>query len=128
MNQAAIPSSKRSYKHVNIKWEHYCKKITLFTNFIITVGFNVLTSTGVIGKTQAELSAKYTTLLTPPGYTFSIWGVIYFFWALLVICQLVPNKYLSQPKLFYSKPYGGNIVYLIINLRNLALVKSIISF
>ena len=29
------------------------------------------------GKTNAEISAKYHTLITPAGYAFSIWGIIF---------------------------------------------------
>ncbi|KAL3935035.1 MAG: hypothetical protein SGBAC_009371 [Bacillariaceae sp.] len=41
--------------------------------------------------TNAEISAKYPTLITPSGYAFSIWGVIFlaqFVWA---VAQLLPS-------------------------------------
>ena len=100
-NNSPSPSPKTS------KWQDYPQKISVLVLFIITVIFNVLSSIGTVGKTQTELSGKYTTFLTPPGYTFSIWGLIYTFWALLVICQMAPNKYLSNPKMFYAKSFRG---------------------
>ena len=50
------------------------------------------------GQTQAAVSAKYPTLLTPAGSAFSIWGLI--FLALLIYAgwQLLPaQRHLSQP-------------------------------
>ena len=87
---------------------NYPQKITLLVMFILTVIFNALTAAGKIGKSQKELSDKYPTLLTPPGYAFSIWGVIYFFWAVSVLLQLAPDRFLSQPKMFYQLSFRGN--------------------
>ena len=84
--------------------------------FILTAIFNGLTAAGIIGKSQKELSDKYPTLLTPPDYAFSIWAVIYSFWTLSVLLQLVPNKYLSQPELFYAISFKSNIYINLINL------------
>jgi hypothetical protein len=91
------------------KWKDYPQKIALLVMFILTVIFNALTAAGKIGKSQAALSDKYLTLITPPNYTFSIWGVIYFFWAVSVLLQLLPNKYMSQPKMFYSMSLRGKL-------------------
>jgi hypothetical protein len=45
---------------------------------IITIVINYLSNTGVFnGNTMATVSAKYLTLLTPAGYAFNIWIVIY---------------------------------------------------
>lgn len=46
--------------------------------FILTLVINYLGSSGFFnGKGQAEVSAKYSTLITPAGFAFSIWGIIY---------------------------------------------------
>lgn len=37
--------------------------------------------------TNAELSAKYQTLVTPAGYAFSIWGVIFISEAVFTVMQ-----------------------------------------
>lgn len=59
------------------------KRVTLWTvvNLIIffaTLGVNYLGASGFFnGLGQAAVSSKYQTLLTPNGFAFSIWGVIY---------------------------------------------------
>eukprot|EP00526_Cylindrotheca_closterium_P018828 CAMPEP_0113625328 /NCGR_PEP_ID=MMETSP0017_2-20120614/13082_1 /TAXON_ID=2856 /ORGANISM="Cylindrotheca closterium" /LENGTH=369 /DNA_ID=CAMNT_0000535437 /DNA_START=14 /DNA_END=1123 /DNA_ORIENTATION=- /assembly_acc=CAM_ASM_000147 len=40
--------------------------------------------------TNAEISAKYPTLLTPSGYAFSIWGVIFLAQLIWAVAQLLP--------------------------------------
>ncbi len=37
------------------------------------------------GKSQLQLSAQYDNLFTPAGFTFSVWGIIYFFLAGFVV-------------------------------------------
>ena len=113
------------YEYVSPPEEKKCQyigqKITILVMFIITVIINALTGAGIIGKSQKELSDKYMTLITPPGYTFSIWGVIYFFWGLFVVLQFVPNKYLSHPRLFYSNTIRGMCFPFFANFRGLDL-------
>jgi hypothetical protein len=41
------------------------------------IAFNWLAATGRLGTDTAEISAKYPTLVTPAGYAFSIWSLIY---------------------------------------------------
>lgn len=46
--------------------------------YFLTLGVNYLGSSGFInGMSQADISDKYMTLISPAGFTFSIWGVIY---------------------------------------------------
>ncbi|WP_435979440.1 hypothetical protein [Psychrobacter sp. DM4] len=46
--------------------------------FFATLGFNYLGASGFFNNMgQAAVSSKYQTLLTPNGFAFSIWGVIY---------------------------------------------------
>lgn len=46
--------------------------------FFATLGVNYLGASGFFnGMGQAAVSSKYQTLLTPNGFAFSIWGVIY---------------------------------------------------
>ncbi|CAJ1951280.1 unnamed protein product [Cylindrotheca closterium] len=40
--------------------------------------------------TNAEISAKYPTLLTPSGYAFSIWGVVFLAQLIWAVAQLLP--------------------------------------
>lgn len=41
------------------------------------IAFNWLAATGRLGTDTAAISAKYPTLVTPAGYAFSIWALIY---------------------------------------------------
>ncbi|MCM3746855.1 tryptophan-rich sensory protein [Paenibacillus pasadenensis] len=46
--------------------------------FIVMIAMNALAQfLPLAGKTTGELSDRYPVLLTPPGYVFSIWSVIY---------------------------------------------------
>lgn len=45
---------------------------------ILTIVVNIWASTtGIYGNTVGDISVKYETLMTPAGYAFSIWGLIY---------------------------------------------------
>ena len=45
---------------------------------VFTIIFNYVSNTGVFnGKTIGNVSDQYHTLITPAGYAFSIWGLIY---------------------------------------------------
>lgn len=45
---------------------------------LIMVAVSYLSNTGLFnGETMASISARYPTLVTPAGYAFSIWGLIY---------------------------------------------------
>lgn len=70
--------------------------------FILTVIVNALAgSTKIIGgQDTAAISYKNFTLVTPAGYVFAIWGVIYLLLAVFVIYQALPSQkgkdYLDQ--------------------------------
>ncbi|AMJ64457.1 tryptophan-rich sensory protein [Hymenobacter sp. PAMC 26628] len=50
------------------------------------------------GQTMGAVSAKYPTLLTPAGYAFSIWGVIFLGLTIYAVWQLLPaQRLLSLP-------------------------------
>lgn len=57
----------------------------------VTIIFNGLAATGYVnGVTPAEISAKYPTVLTPAGWAFSIWSLIYFGLIAFSIFQVLP--------------------------------------
>jgi benzodiazapine receptor len=62
--------------------------------FILTVLVNGLAgSTTIIGgQNTAQISDTNPTLITPAGYVFSIWGVIYVLLGLFVIFQALPRE------------------------------------
>lgn len=58
--------------------------------FIVMVTVNALAELLPIGYGKtSEISADYSSLFTPAGYAFSIWGVIYAFMLVFVIWQWV---------------------------------------
>ncbi len=62
--------------------------------YVSTVLVNGLAgSTRIIGGTNtAQISDKYTTLITPAGYVFSIWGIIYVLLGIFVVFQVLPSE------------------------------------
>jgi benzodiazapine receptor len=61
--------------------------------FAVTVIVNVLASSLALnGRTTAEVSDLYPTLVTPAGYVFSIWGLIYVLLLVFVVFQALPSQ------------------------------------
>jgi benzodiazapine receptor len=61
--------------------------------FVVTVLVNTLANTSVLnGKTTGQISDMYPTLITPAGYVFSIWGVIYILLFVFVVFQALPSQ------------------------------------
>ncbi|MCA1763249.1 MAG: tryptophan-rich sensory protein [Flavobacteriales bacterium] len=68
------------------------------------------------GQTMAEVSQKYPTLITPAGYAFAIWGLIYLSLAIFAFFQLTKGKRIRLYKLVW--PYFlvsavANVLWLI---------------
>ncbi|MDH5635644.1 MAG: tryptophan-rich sensory protein [Candidatus Bathyarchaeota archaeon] len=60
--------------------------------FLALVIVNGLATTTLLnGRTTAEVSGLYPTLITPAGFTFSIWGIIYVLLLVFVVFQLLPR-------------------------------------
>jgi benzodiazapine receptor len=60
---------------------------------IATIAFNGLASTGSLnGVMTDEVSNRYSTVITPAGFTFSIWAAIYLGLLGFSIYQLLPSK------------------------------------
>jgi len=67
---------------------------------------NALGSSGTItGKGVGQISDEFPTLITPAGYAFSIWGVIYTFLAIFVVYQLVKYKSMNKKLIFEDIKY-----------------------
>ncbi|TSK98421.1 hypothetical protein Baya_5335 [Bagarius yarrelli] len=80
--------------------------------FIIGITFNVLSARGFdpFLMSTGNISDKYNTQITPSGWTFSIWGVIYF-WLTAMLIYIVSTifrrnafgpMYCSRPVLTYN--------------------------
>lgn len=69
-------------------------KISNTISFVALVVINVLSSMGKIGYgTNSEISRENPTPITPAGFAFSIWGVIWFFQAGFIIFQWTAPLY-----------------------------------
>jgi len=86
--------------------------------FAVTIVVNALAgSTTVIGGvTSAQISDLYQTLVTPAGFTFSIWGIIYTLLALFMVYQLLPKNrdkpFLGQIGIFFALSSACNVCWL----------------
>ncbi len=61
--------------------------------FAVVIFVNVLANALPFNdQSQAEIAAKYPSLFTPAGFTFSIWGVIYLALLIFVVWQALPSQ------------------------------------
>lgn len=72
------------------------ERIRAFLVLAATIGmivFNWLAAAGyVFGVTPAEISDRYPTVVTPAGYAFTIWSLIYLGLVVFSIYQLLPRN------------------------------------
>jgi len=102
--------------------------------FILTAIINGLAGSTTLlgGVNTAEISDANPTLITPAGYVFSIWGIIYILLAVFVIFQALP----SQREKEYTKKIGwlfvlsslANIVWLFLWQYEILSVSIVLMF
>ncbi len=86
--------------------------------FIVTVAVNALAGSTTLlnGKTSGEISDLYPTLITPAGYTFSIWGLIYMLLLIFIIYQALPGNreqsFLSKVSFLFALSGILNVLWL----------------
>ena len=69
------------------------RAVLVFVATLATIAFNGLASTGKINGVMAdEVSNRYPTVITPAGFTFSIWAAIYLGLLGFSIYQMLPSK------------------------------------
>ncbi|CAF0750969.1 unnamed protein product [Rotaria sordida] len=117
-----------SFQH---RWWHILLIIFAVAAFILTCVFNGLASTGpnsIFTQRTGSISDQNLTEFTPAGWTFSIWGVIYFWQAAWLIYALsrifrksndgylyiVPNTLHFSIFIYYIINMGLNIGWLIL--------------
>jgi benzodiazapine receptor len=67
-------------------------------SFIVTLAVNGLAGTTLLNhRSTAQVSDLYASPITPAGYVFAIWGIIYALLLVFVIYQLLPKQ---KDKLF----------------------------
>jgi hypothetical protein len=65
--------------------------------FSVTILLNVLSNALPINdQSMTEISARYASLFTPAGFTFSIWGLIYLALLVFVVWQALPAQRMSR--------------------------------
>lgn len=73
--------------------------------YAVMIALNALSNALPINdQTMPEISAKYPSLFTPAGFTFSIWGVIYAALLIFVVWQALPSQR-SNPKIAAISAY-----------------------
>jgi benzodiazapine receptor len=85
------------------------------STLVVNMLANILPFNGV---TTGQVSDSYPNLFTPPGYVFSIWGVIYTLAIVFMIYQVRPSQrnetYLMQIGFLYLLSAVANISWLLI--------------
>lgn len=84
--------------------------IISFLIFIITLVVNYLSTSGLIGSTQKEISDRYRNFITPDSFAFSIWGIIY----LLIFSFLIYQIYLVFKNRYNNETYDQINKYFIL--------------
>ncbi len=69
--------------------------------YVATIAINALATIGLIGGVSTGfISDLYSTLVTPAGYVFSVWGAVYFLLGVFVVYQALPS---SKEKRFHGR-------------------------
>jgi len=101
MDSLEKPSPGHNYLHLSLIL------ISVFT-FILTTVFNGLAGSGagvptIFYSTVGNLSDEYQLFITPAGFTFTIWSVIYLWLAISLLCLTIS---------LWARESGGGRVYL----------------
>jgi hypothetical protein len=83
-----------------VTWKNWMNLSAYLVNAIVTN----LSITGIFGETNSKLSAKYQTLITPAGWAFSIWGIIFLWELVFVVAQFLP-QFRSLPTVLAISPW-----------------------
>jgi len=86
--------------------------------FVLVVIINGLagSTTTIGGKSTAQISDANPTLITPAGYVFSIWGIIYVLLGVFVVYQALPSQrgkdFHKKIGWFFVLSCAANIIWL----------------
>ena len=62
-------------------------------SIVALIVMNYLSNTGLFGgRTNGDISNKYHTLITPAGYAFAIWGIIFLGLLAFAVYQVLPSQ------------------------------------
>ena len=74
--------------------------------YSLMIVLNLLSNTLPINnQSMPEVSAKYPSLFTPAGFTFSIWGVIYLALLIFLVYQAMPSQRDNATIAAISRPF-----------------------
>lgn len=87
--------------------------------FIAVAIINGLSGAAVAGfKSPGDISDSNTSWLTPAGFAFAIWGVIYLLLAIFTVYQLLPSTYdddiITRDCMLLPFNYIGNIAWIFV--------------
>ena len=85
---------------------NYANGMAFGLNIIVTFGSQKAVKWGM--KDNATLSAKYQTLVTPAGYAFAIWALIFLSQTIWTVLQFMPEY---RSSIFVADIVGYNFVY-----------------
>ena len=99
-------------------------KIANLVTFVATLVVNYLTTTGVTSANGTSVlqpignvSDQFDTLITPPGWAFSIWGLIYAGLLIFTIAQFIPqlklDDYVGKVSVFFILSCLFNITWIV---------------
>jgi benzodiazapine receptor len=86
--------------------------------FVVIVAVNGLAGSTTLlnGRTSGDVSDLYPTLVTPAGYTFSIWGLIYTLLLVFIVYQVLPRNreqsFLRQVSFLFALSGILNVLWL----------------
>ena len=122
---------------------HGLRQFCVVFSIIALIVMNYLSNTGVFGgQTNGDVSTKYHTLITPAGYAFSIWGLIFLGLLAFAIYQAMPAQR-TNPRfravgwwvvlnafcnaiwspLFNNEQIGLALIVILVMLASLALIE-----
>jgi hypothetical protein len=101
--------------------------------FILVIVVNTLANALPFNdQSQAEIAAKYPSLFTPAGFTFSIWGVIYLALLVFVIYQALPSQRQNASIARLHVPFkincASNAIWLYVWHHDMVLLSLLIMF
>ncbi len=104
------------------------QKVLLITNtltLIFALVMSALSGSGTFNETtQADISARYETLVTPAGYAFSIWGLIYLLLISFTVFQWIEylkygrDENLQRTGIWFALSNVANGIWVVAFLNN----------
>ncbi|KAJ3046860.1 hypothetical protein HK097_000444 [Rhizophlyctis rosea] len=107
-----------TYAHTPSRAKIFIIRILNALTFAACIAVNVLaaTTTRLNGVQTGTISDENPSMVTPAGWAFGIWIVIYAFLILFTVIHLLPQTYLSHTLNISS----GSLLFTLLNLLNIA--------